>query len=63
MGVEKIRLKANMMAAQKVFDKQVNNAKRFWRKNQEELMQLNSSDPREFWKRILKEGPIFPEKL
>ncbi len=55
VGVEKIRLKANMRAAQKVFDKQVNNAKRaYWQKNQEELMQLNSPDPKEFWKRIGK---------
>ncbi len=54
VGVEKIRHKANMRAAQNVF---VNNAKRAYsQKNQEELMQLNSADPREFWKRIGKIG-------
>ena len=56
-GVRKVALKADMRSSEKAFDKEVQGAKRrYWRRNQEELMQLNSTDPREFWKRIGKIG-------
>ena len=49
----RVRLKPEMRAAQKLFDKEVQKAKRhFWKKGQEELLCLNSKDPREFWKRF-----------
>ncbi len=52
-GVRKAHLKSDMRNAQKQFDRKVQSAKRvYWRKAQEELLILNSTDPKEFWKKI-----------
>lgn len=56
-GAEKRRRYGEMKDAKRVFDREVQGAKRrFWRQNQEELMQLNATNPREFWKKIGKIG-------
>ncbi len=50
---KKTRLKTLMREAQRVFDKNVQSAKRtYWRENQEYLLNLNTTNPQEFWKRI-----------
>ncbi len=47
------RLKALMREAQRLFNKNVQSAKRtYWRENQEYLLNLNATNPQEFWKCI-----------
>ena len=56
-GFEKRNLRAKYCALRKQFDKSVQQAKRKqWYRNQEELLEAQQSDPKEFWRKIGKIG-------
>ena len=53
VAANRTNLKAEVKAAGKSFDRAVQRSKRqYWRKCQEDLSNLNSKDPREFWKKF-----------
>ncbi len=54
-GAGKAQQTSEMMQAQRCFDKEAQSVKRrYWRQNQEELMQLNTTNPQELWKTLGK---------
>ncbi len=60
----KAQLKAEMMQAQRCFDKETQSSakRRYWSQNKEELMQLNAINPQEFWKKLGKVGLVAERK-
>ena len=53
MAANRTNLKADLKATGKSFDRAVQRSKRqYWRKCQKDLSNLNSKDPREFWKKF-----------
>ena len=56
-GAAKQRLKVERTTARKMLDRTIQRAKRsHWRKTQDEILQLHTSDKREFWKCIGRTG-------
>ena len=63
-GMCKQRLKTDMRLAQKTFDRHVQSAKRnYWKRAQDEILELSSSDSKEFWKMIGKIGVVSERKI
>ncbi len=62
--VIKRRLLEQFRCAQKVFDKKYRRSKReFQRKQQDEIEQLNTNDPKKFWEKVKSLGPNFNKAI
>ena len=57
VATRKTQAKADMRSARRAFDRAVQSAKRrFWRNQQDELLQLADGDPRHFWEHVKRLG-------